>query len=527
MVFCCLISKRIRYYLFILTILSIFLSIINCSKKVVSTGSHEREIIATFDDTCDEFKYILKLALNIHLTKKESDFLPIYQNTLQKYLEYKKIEPSKEGQEKNSLDTFLCKDVSYIEKNTKDNRVKIMQEVLFLFMQQLDPHSFFLFDKNMMVKENWKYGNELGVGVYLDLPLVYVYGKPFKEFRVNQVAEKSEASGKILEGDKIIGVNGKSVSNLKYSEFLGEFSQTPVKIQVKRGEEVLQPISLPVRKNGSFLSINYENFGDFDYIRLRHFHKGASEFLNSYLTLASTHKGLILDLRSNPGGSFDEALKIADLIVSSSLVVTTEARSDANEFMLSNFIKPKNEYFAIDFTSKLDIPLIVLLNHKSASAAELLSGYLQKIGAAIIIGERSFGKGVAQHIFSISKQNVNGELRVTTERFLLPDGTNVQKIGVIPDIQTDDMELNSWMVYAREENKKNGVETIFREEDFGQRTIERRDNPVTFKPKFFIDEIKTKLKNFVPTNTNGSDDPPLEIAKQYMVEYIKLKLEVN
>ena len=147
--------------------------------------------------------------------------------------------------------------------------------------------------------------------------------------------------------------------------------------------------------------------------------------------------GLILDLRNNLGGTWDDAIEVCDLFINEGVISTIKGRTEDKE-SADEFIAREGKY--------TEIPLVVLINGYSASASELVAGALKDSGRAILVGERSYGKGVIQGLYELSD---GSGIKFTTAKYFLPSGASVEGIGVRPDIiieleeaDTEDVQLN-------------------------------------------------------------------------------------
>lgn len=159
-------------------------------------------------------------------------------------------------------------------------------------------------------------------------------------------------------------------------------------------------------------------------------------------------KGLILDLRNNPGGLLDQAVSVSDAFLREGLIVYTDGREEGS----------KMEFTAHDQGTEPDYPLVVLVNGGSASASEIVAGALQDHGRAVILGTQSFGKGSVQTILPLSDHS---GLRLTTARYYTPRGTSIQAKGITPDIVVEQLELQASKEGRgfREKDLKNHFET--------------------------------------------------------------------
>jgi carboxyl-terminal processing protease len=135
-------------------------------------------------------------------------------------------------------------------------------------------------------------------------------------------------------------------------------------------------------------------------------------------------KGLVLDLRNNPGGLLTQAVRVSDMFLESGLIVYTEGRIDTQ----------KQKYFAQKDGTWTDFPIVVLVNGGSASASEIVAGALQDHKRAVVLGTKTFGKGSVQTILPLDD---NSALRLTTARYFTPNGRSIQATGIVPDINVD------------------------------------------------------------------------------------------
>ncbi|WP_420348666.1 S41 family peptidase [Pelagibius sp.] len=192
-------------------------------------------------------------------------------------------------------------------------------------------------------------------------------------------------------------------------------SETALQFVVKRAHIVPQTVS-------------YRREGDLAYIRLSSFNKRTTDSLKQKVKQIENEfgedlKGLILDLRGNPGGFLDQAVEVSDLFVSDSRIVATHGRHpDSHQY----FSAGRGDLIA-------RVPMVVLVDGGSASAAEIVAAALQDSGRAVVVGSTSFGKGTVQRIEQLPNQ---GELTLTWARFHAPSGYALHRRGVLPDICT-------------------------------------------------------------------------------------------
>jgi carboxyl-terminal processing protease len=172
--------------------------------------------------------------------------------------------------------------------------------------------------------------------------------------------------------------------------------------------------------------------GGIGYIKLSQFQERvAAELINAVSDLESNNggvlRGLILDLRNNPGGLLDEAIEVADEFIDQGLIVSVKGRS----------ADQSKQYFATKGEKVHDYPIVVIVNKGSASASEVVAEALQDSKRATILGSKTFGKGSVQ---TIIKLDDGSGLKITTAKFYAPSGRSINTIGVTPDIIVEDNE---------------------------------------------------------------------------------------
>jgi carboxyl-terminal processing protease len=242
----------------------------------------------------------------------------------------------------------------------------------------------------------------------------------------------------VKAGDLVIAVDGESIAGFSVYEAVGVIrgpAGTTVKLTIVRAGEV-QPLEISVTRAKITIPIVQSKMldGDIAYVSLFDFSSPASDQLESEIEtlLAKKPKGLILDLRDNPGGYLQQAINVSDLFLDSG-VVASEKDKDGNG---QTFRSGPNGIAQ-------DISLVVLVNGGSASASEIVAGALQDRGRAKLIGETTFGKGSVQLPHTLSD---GSELRVTIAHWFTPDGRQIEGTGLTPDIvvplTADDVQAN-------------------------------------------------------------------------------------
>ena len=171
-------------------------------------------------------------------------------------------------------------------------------------------------------------------------------------------------------------------------------------------------------------TVNHEMKGEIGYIQITSFDDvTVHQFEEAYAELkAQGMKGMIIDVRSNPGGLLTSVLDISRQILPKGLIVYTEDKYGQ-----------KNEY-TCDGKNQIDIPLVVLINGNSASASEILAGAVKDYGIGTIVGTTTYGKGVVQNIFALSDGSA---VKLTISNYFTPNGNNIHGIGVVPDVEVE------------------------------------------------------------------------------------------
>ena len=308
--------------------------------------------------------------------------------------------------------TTLFKEINmnYVDET---NPAKLMQEGLRHMLEGLDPYTTYLSEQDVESARMNRGGAYVGIGATVK--------ESDKKLIVVEVFEGLPADEKgIKAGDEIIKIDGNEVAELEgvAQEFLNGKKNTKVSllilsngsiktVVVKR--EGIEPKAVPTAK------ILADGVG---YIALDRFSKTASREVENALKvlIIDEAKGVILDLRNNPGGLLQEAVKIVNLFVQKGqLVVSTK----------SNIAAYNQEFRTTKQPLSLEIPLVILINEKSASASEIVAGALQDLDRAVVLGTRSFGKGLVQRP---KPMPYGGQLKVTISRYYTPSGRCIQAL---------------------------------------------------------------------------------------------------
>jgi carboxyl-terminal processing protease len=350
----------------------------------------------------------------------------------------------------DELETFT-NILSIVQKNYVDqvDTKQLLEGAVNGMLGSLDPHSAYLTPelyKELQVDTKGSFGG-LGIEITNRGGVLTV---------VSPIEDTPAARAGIQPGDQIIKIDGEFTKDLSLADAVKKMRGprgSKVVVSVKReGVPELLDFTL-TRENIQIQSVKYKDLGDgYGYIRITQFQERTAAALEeaiANLNGGSDDKlrGLILDLRNDPGGLLSQAVKVADTFLDSGLIVYTDGRLDSQ----------KQKYFAHKPGSHTEFPMVVLVNGGTASAAEIVAGALQDHKRALVLGTQTFGKGSVQTILPLDDQSA---LRLTTALYYTPSGRSIQATGIAPDIT---MENNVQL--AKTEAKKSPVPQFLREEN--------------------------------------------------------------
>ncbi len=332
----------------------------------------------------------------------------------------------------------------------------------------LDPHSGYLDPKAyaaMQVETTGEFGG-LGLEVTQQQGVIRV---------ISPIDGTPAAKAGIKPGDLIIALDGKSVEGVSLNNAVSSMRGkvgTKIILTVRR-PGVAKPLEFNLTREVIHVQVVRSALekGGIGYIRLSSFTQRTDSGLRkAYADLTKTAggqlRGIVLDLRNNPGGLLDQAVAVGQDLIHSGEIVSTRARHPQDS--------QRWDAHGGDITHGL--PLVVLVNSGTASAAEIVSGALQDHRRAIIMGTRSFGKGSVQTIIPMPP---NGAIRLTTARYYTPSGRSIQGLGITPDIEVRDTRVPPRPVLPRREADGRG--TITNTGGASQKLPPRTDIPAIAK----------------------------------------------
>jgi carboxyl-terminal processing protease len=372
-------------------------------------------------------------------------------------------------------DVLNLVETNYVDPVTSN---KLIEGSINGMLRTLDPHSSYMTPetyKEMQAETEGEFGG-IGIEITTENGVLTVVA-PMEETPAWRAGVKA--------GDKIVKVNGESTYEMNLMDAVRKMRGkrgTSVNITIMRdGWEDPKDYTL-VRDVIKVASVKSQLLPDnWGYLRIRNFSKDTSQETSKALVEMKKQgmKGLVLDLRNDPGGLLNQAVEVTDLFVNKGdLIVYTKSRMKNQDMRFS----------AQKGSSEAAYPLVVLVNHGSASASEIVAGALQDLKRAILVGNQTFGKGSVQTIIPLKG---DAGLRLTTARYYTPSGRQIQGVGIAPDIiveQPDDEKQAQ-----TSETKKDKDKDKEKEKD-KRKAISEKDLPHALD----VDKSKEKDKHTVP-----------------------------
>jgi len=310
-------------------------------------------------------------------------------------------------------------DKNYVEPVETD---KLLQGAINGMIKSLDPHSSFMtaeMYKELEVETRGSFGG-IGIEITLLKDVLTV---------VSPIEDTPAYNAGVKAGDQIIRINGKSTKDITVLDAVKQLrgpKDTKVTITILR-EGMAKPKDIElIRSIISIKSVKSKVFDDhIGYIRISAFQERTGDDLKKILreieSKAHPLKGIVLDMRNNPGGLLHQSVEVSDAFLKSGSIVSTRGRAKSME----------SQTAAKDNGDEPTCPMVVLVNEGTASAAEIVAGALQDNGRAVIIGTQTFGKGSVQTIIPLED---GAALKLTTARYYTPKGRSIQAEGITPDI---------------------------------------------------------------------------------------------
>ena len=349
-----------------------------------------------------------------------------------------------------SLKTF-SEVLDMVEKNYVEpvETDKLLQGAINGMIKSLDPHSSFMTGemyKELEVETRGSFGG-IGIEITLVKDVLTV---------VSPIEDTPAYSAGIKAGDQIIRIDGKSTKDITIMEAVKKLrgpKDTKVTITILR-EGLAKPKEFEM--NRSIIKIRSVKSKVYDehigYIRIASFQERTGDDLKKALreieAKARPLKGIVLDMRNNPGGLLNQSVEVSDIFLKSGIIVSTRGRSKSME----------SKAIAKDDGDEPTCPMVVLVNEGTASAAEIVSGALQDNGRAVILGAQTFGKGSVQTVIPLED---GAALKLTTAKYYTPKGRSIQAEGITPDIVVKQIRPSE----EKTEEKANAENHMLRERD--------------------------------------------------------------
>ena len=323
--------------------------------------------------------------------------------------------------------------ISYVEEVSDK---KLIEAAINGMLTSLDPHSSYLDTESfayMSEQTRGKFGG-LGIEVTMDNGLVMV---------VSPIDDTPAAKAGIKSGDYITHIDGQTVIGLTLNEAVAKMrgkigtkiklsvrraNAKPFEVTIKREEIKIHSVKTEI-KNDNILYIRISSFAEENDKEIIKAVKDAQKKLKNKLA------GIVIDVRNNPGGLLDQAVAVSDLFLDKGEIVSTRSRNEEDTV----------KYTAQTGDIAAGLPMVVIINEGSASASEILAGALQDHHRAIVIGEKSFGKGSVQTVIPLGEY---GAMRLTTARYYTPSGRSIQAKGIEPDILVKQAKLEAVESYG-------------------------------------------------------------------------------
>ena len=301
------------------------------------------------------------------------------------------------------------------KKELIDNSIKGM-------IEQLDPHSAYLTPEDFKEMQVDTAGKFSGIGIEISQ-------EQGRILVVSPIEDTPAYKAGLLAGDLILEINGESTQDMTLMDAVkrirGEKGTTVTLLILHK--ESNKPVEVPiVRGTIPIVNVKTQSLEDgYLYLRLTKFQESSTRNLREEIEKYQknhTLKGIVFDLRNNPGGLLGQAVSVADTFIEDGTIVYIQGKDKAN----------RKDFYATKNSNEVKVPLVTLINAGSASASEIVAGALQDHNRSLIVGERSFGKGSVQTIIPMSD---GSGIKLTTALYYTPSGRSIQATGIEPDLR--------------------------------------------------------------------------------------------
>jgi carboxyl-terminal processing protease len=293
-----------------------------------------------------------------------------------------------------------------------------------------DQHTSYLPPDQMRGLTDTTSGKFGGVGLSISKVTVPTPDRPAYVEVASPIEDTPGYRAGILAGDYIVTINGESTADITLDQAVGLLrgpEGTDVDLVIRRGKNIEFPVTL-TRALIELPTVKYGMIDSYGYLKIIEFTPNTAQRVQTALDSfsAAGFKGLIIDLRNNPGGLITSVVDVANKFIASGLIVTTKSR----------FVMENSVYTAVTARKTMpnNVPIVVLINKGSASASEILAGALKDHKLAYLVGEKTYGKGSVQQ--PVPLPNKDG-IKITIARYYTPSDSNIDKVGIPPDRQID------------------------------------------------------------------------------------------
>ena len=379
---------------------------------------------------------------------------------------------------------------------------KLQTQALKGMLSGLDPHSDYLDEQEYQQMQSDLHGRFGGIGIEITLQ----NGVPSV---ISPIDGTPAAEAGLQPGDLIVKIDGQPTNRVSLEEIVKHLRGTPgsaVKIEISRTNQ--KPFDVTLTRRVILVQSVKARLAapGIGYVRITTFGENTADDFGR--AVEALHKqsggalrGLVLDLRNNPGGLLDAAVNVAGEMLDGGVVVTTHGRDNGDDQVYS---APRGDN-RVGHT-----PIVVLINAASASAAEIVAGALQDRGRAVVMGTRSFGKGSVQSVLRVAG---HGAVRLTTSRYYTPSGHSIQDRGIVPNIAVavpKEEQVTNASLIVREEDLHGALENT------GSLDSARTPKPPTDAPVITPAGPDTDEAPINPALLGGDRDAQLAAAVRHL-----------
>lgn len=372
----------------------------------------------------------------------------------------KEKEPARENISKFDAARRFSQVLDLVERNyVRDvTQTDLINSAVKGMLQGLDPHSTFMNADEYKEMQETTSGEFFGVGIEISLENGQVVV-------VTPIEDTPAFRAGVQPGDVILSIDGQPTQELSLQEVVSRIrgaKGSEVELTVLHSEAKTPQTMRIVRDSIPLVSVKSKKLEDgYYWVRVTRFSERTTEELKDALAAAARDnsengglKGIVLDLRNNPGGLLDQAVSVSDTFLDDGIIVSIKGRQENTE----------RTYEARKDADDVMVPMVVLINAGSASASEIVAGALRDQKRALILGERSFGKGSVQNIIPLAD---GSGLKLTVALYYTPNGSSIQAEGIAPDFEV--------IFEPPQKEDKENPRLLLREQDLNRHLENARD----------------------------------------------------